>query len=203
MVFIPATRVLQVNMIGTYLGRPFENTIYLKRETAIDDSGWADVVSWVELDLLDNLISGASDQMAYTQLIGVDLTSETAPVYSALFEPPLAGDAGGAALPGSIAACISFVTGGRGKSSRGRNYLCGLTESQVTANLIDTSTLDARVGNYDDFRTGTHKPVDWDWGVLSRYHNKLPRSAGLFQVITGVKSTSYRVDSMRRRTGRE
>jgi len=102
-------------------------------------------------------------------------------------------------LPGSVAACISFRTGGRGRSTRGRNYVPGLSEDVVNGNDLDLTTLNNMVAAYELFMGGGTFPIAWTWGVLSRFFNLSPRVTGLFQPIIDVLSTTLTVESQRGR----
>jgi len=200
MAFVPASNVLMVENRGQYLGIQIENTLYFQHTGAITAGDADDILEYMEIDLIPDLVSNLSNQLTYTSSFGTDLTSATAPTYTRVYSPAVTGSGVSAAMPGSVAACISFRTNGRGRSSRGRNYLCGLGENQVTANVLDSGTINALVGAYADMTVaGATLPANWEWVVLSRYLNGSARVSGLAQEITAVITTDYIVDSQRGR----
>jgi hypothetical protein len=202
MAYVPGTNVLQIDLLQNLFTRTIENTLYLKRSTAIDDASFDDVCTWLRTGLIDELVGGQANDLTWTAIVGTDLTTATSPVRTLVFSSPVPGLQSGEPLPANCAAAVSFRTAARGRSARGRNYVAGLLESYVTFNVIDSTIIDLYVGSYEHFRTSSDKPAGWDWGVFSRFHAGAPRTAGLFQPITSCISSSPRVDSQRKRTGR-
>jgi len=102
------------------------------------------------------------------------------------------------AMPGNVTWCVSFRTNQRGRSSRGRNYIYGITEAVAAGNFIDTATANTWVGFYELMMSPTFAP-DFAWSVLSRYTDGAARTSGLAIPITSVIATDYALDSQRRR----
>lgn len=199
MAFIPAPNVLMLEIRGTFNGEEIENTLYFDTTGSITEAKVEDLFDFMEDDWLPDWLTALSDDFQVDELYATDLTSSTSPAYSRTITPPLVGDNTGGNLPGNVAIVISFRTNGRGRSTRGRNFVGGLTEDKVTGNLFDLTTLADLVAAYELLLGGGSFPVDWVWGVLSRIFEGAPRTEGLFQEIVDVLATDIIVDSQRGR----
>jgi hypothetical protein len=152
----------------------------------------------------DELAGHVVQDLELNEIYITDLTSNTAPTYTYPISPASTGDLAGAPLPSNCTFCVSFRTDGRGRSSRGRNYVAGLAESNVNGNVLDPVDADGIVAAYTN---GILANVTLDgyftWVVLSQYENKQPRTNALAQPVLSVLYTDRIIDSQRRRlTGR-
>lgn len=199
MAFVPASNVLQVEVRGTYNGEEVECVQYHQHTGAITAPEVDDLFDFYESDFLPAWLNELNVGLSIDELYATDLTSSSSPTYSRAISPPVVGVNSSPALPGNIAACISFRSVGRGRSSRGRNYVPGLGESEATGNLLDLSTVNALVAAYELFLGGGSYPVAWTWAIVSRFFAGSPRVAALVQTVVDVLSTSITVDSQRGR----
>jgi len=200
MAFVPASNTLQVEIRGTYFGQDYENVLYFKNGSTIDSAEVEALFDFLEDDFMADWLVGLSDQLQIDEFYATDLTSSTSPTYSRVFSPALEGtETGAAGQPGSVAACISFRTANRGRGSRGRNYVGGITENNVTGNQIDVGQLNLLVASYELLLGGGDIPASWVWSVVSRFLLGSPRVSALVQEILDVLSTDLTVDSQRGR----
>jgi hypothetical protein len=102
-------------------------------------------------------------------------------------------------VPNNVALCLSFRSSGRGRSSRGRNYISGFPEGYVSGNDIDTTLADALVVAYEELKDAATFTDDWTWIVYSRFQNGNARPEALIAPVDAVVLTDYTVDSQRRR----
>lgn len=202
MVFVPVPSTLQVELRGTVHGVPFENVLYFTADGTITTGDVDDLFDFFENEWVPAAALMQGPAVVWNEAYGTDLTTQTSPVYVRSFSPPIQGNpAGDPTLPGSVAFTVSFRTAGRGRSSRGRNYVTGLTEGQVTANLLGSGFANSWVALYGELLgVGTFPPA-WDWVVVSRISEGEPRAVGLAQTVTDVTYTDLRVDTMRSRLG--
>jgi hypothetical protein len=197
MAFVPGTNVAQVNYMFTLHGQNVQNVLTFRHagpidQTAIDALGARLVANW-DVEVAAQL----SSDITLTGLRIYDLTTETAPVYEYSTGLPTSGGLSAAAMPGSVAFCLSLRTANRGRSGRGRIYVAGLTELGVTGNSIPALNADALRDAYRELLIAP--PTDWVWGVSSRQHNGIALTAINFQPIVNVIWTDLTVDSQRRR----
>lgn len=203
MAFVPGNDIVEVELFQRLHGQRVENTLYFR---LVGGFGAAEVV-----DLWNHLLTWWTSDFsvplsADLTLTGgkiTDLSTDTSPAY--VYTAPTPNPAGGSsnpALPGNVSIVASFRTSGRGRSSRGRNYVAGLTEPSVTGNTLDAATIASLQTSYSHI-AGLAFDNPWEWGVFSRIHLGAPRVAGVFQLITSTVIVDPYVDSQRRRlTGR-
>jgi hypothetical protein len=202
MAFVPVPDTLAVDVIYEQLGQRVENTLYFE-----SPGGWtgAQVADWldqlrtlIEEDLLPLLHAGLQlVQLVGTLLDAVDSLSITLNV-----SPPVAGSGSGDSLPNNVTYTVQFKTASRGRSFRGRNYVPGIPDTQVTGNQIESAF---RTGILDFYSTllALASSNSFIWVVVSRFHNLAPRTTGVTTPIIEVATADANLDSQRRRlTGR-
>lgn len=111
------------------------------------------------------------------------------------------GGATGDPLPGNVALVVRASTGRGGRGSSGRIYQGGLTETQVSGNVVSASVAEA-IGNAWNsliVRLSETGPVPMVPVVYSRFQNNLPRTTALLRPIVSYGVPDNVVDSQRRR----
>jgi hypothetical protein len=205
MPFVPVPNTIEVQTIFELDGQIVENTSYFEKTTGWD---FASVSAWltsmrslVETELLPTLSSG----LKLVRLIGTLLDAVDALSLVQNVSPPVSGSDTGEGLPNNSAFTITFLTAGRGRSMRGRNYVCGLTTThQLDPNHVTDTFRSAILNYYDQLRAAGS-----DDGILmvvvSRFSGKdsegrpIPRVTGVTTTITGFTTYDNVLDSQRRR----
>jgi len=138
-----------------------------------------------------------SSDWASTRVVGTDLSDLTGPRIDVA--NPATGGVSGEAAPNNVAACISFRTAQRGRSSRGRNFIPGIPNSLITLNTL----ADAFVSNmsivYENLIGAGLFSAGWQWCVVSRFFQNAQRNPPLTIPITNVIFVTNKVRSMRTR----
>lgn len=199
MPYVPAPNVVQAELRYLYSIQKLENVIYFV--------GSAGITTTLMTTLGNNLINWwnvnfkplVSTQLSLSEVYLTDLTTQTSPTVSVVTGLPSAGVDGGEPMPFNVAYCISFRTAGRGRSARGRNYVTGMTENDVSGNSIVGSFRDAAVAAYNLLVGAGTFTAGLQWCVVSRIHDNAPRAVALVQPITSVVTIDLVVDSQRRR----
>jgi hypothetical protein len=198
MPFIPAARTVQAELRFTWDSQNVENTLYFQYADE-PTTGQMFTLAGALLEWWqDNIKPLVAAAVELREIHCTLLSSATAP---AVTFPIGAGEVGGQtspSLPNNVSLAVSFRTAGRGRSSRGRNYVLGLTEGQVTANQLDVATA-ANYSNAYGALIGLATENDCVWSVVSRFTNNNPRSQALVQPIVSVLVVDRTVDSQRRR----
>lgn len=199
MTFVPAPNVLQAELRFTLGTNKCENVLYFQ--------GSAGVTPVLAQTLGNNLIGwwntnikpDSSNIASLNEVYITDLSNQTSFTVSVTTGLPSVGTNGGDAIPYNCAICISFRTGNRGRSGRGRNYVGGIPETQVSGSAIDAARLGRTVAAYQSLiGAGTFTP-GLQWVVVSRFTNNAPRGVALVQPITTALSVDNIIDSQRRR----
>lgn len=195
MAFIPTLNAIKVTIIGSIAGQQVVIDITIGTPGAVTmtdlENAAADVEDWFTNELIPILTNSytASEIKAY------DLTSASAPVVTNPVS--LTGAVNSPPVSNNVALVTSFLTAGRGRSARGRNYLAGLqaaggTPTSAQSSLaVDDAAAWAALNSYLDDDALEHI-------VISNYTDGAARAAGLKQPITGYR-TNVDWDSQRRR----
>jgi hypothetical protein len=199
MPFIPAVDTARVSLLTDLDGQNLINTLWFKhRAGAIGIPDLEALGAGVNDWFVANILTLMSNQAVYLGCIAYDYTTEFAPAVNSAIVGTAGGDAS-PQLPNNCAFCVKFLTGGRGRSSRGRNYVGAATQNwRSDPNHVDTSVADALVAGYDAI-LGLPIDADWEWSVVSFRFNKLPRVTALIQPVIGVAYSDTVLDSQRRR----
>lgn len=206
MPFVPVLNTAEAQLVVRLDSQTMENTLFFQLPT---DPSAADLLS-LGGDLIawwgDNIAPQVSAAAELIEIVCTSLTSDTSPSVTSV--PPVAalGLVSGDFLPTNASLAVSFRTNLRGRSFRGRNYVIGLTESQVTGNHVSNVSVAAYKAAYEVLLpAGGAFTDDWAWVVVSRFHGvdvnhkPIPRTAGVRTAVTSVVIVDDVIDSQRRR----
>jgi len=131
------------------------------------------------------------------EVVGTDLTTAASPGAVAIDSLPSAGGDTNRSAPNNVALCVSFHTLLRGRSYRGRNYVCGISTIVITGSTVSEAWRGAVVDAYTQLFAAVNGG-GFNLCVVSR------RSLGALRspaIATGVIafSADATVDSQRRR----
>jgi len=194
MPFQPVTDGAQVVVHGSmWDGTVTANVFGVKQTTTLTQAvadAWSDVFGICYDAIKGYIFSGNT----FTGVTVTDLRTEGAPQFTSdhgLF--PVTGTSGADPLPGQNAALITWLTGTRGKSFRGRTYIPGLTEASITSGVLTAGFVTALQTFENDVITNANV------GVISRYHDSALRNSGIVTVITGAQHHDHVATQRRRR----
>lgn len=200
MPFQPVPGVAQFNIRASLGGETVENVIhYIDVVNAIwSASQLATYAQNIGVAWRDTVMPNLSDDYDLLEVEARDLSIEGGFVASWVPPEPVSGSLIQPALPNNIALCLTKLTARSGRSYRGRIYICGLVETQVTGNLVLNASADAiRTAVKNIFVLGGASTIGGV--VVSRENQGTPRASGVATVITDVVLRDYRVDTQRRR----
>lgn len=200
MAFIPIPDTVEININQTLHGEQVQNTLYAYREAGWDAATAEELAGEMIVWVGDSLYPLLSSNIFLTEVAVRDLTTASGIIFNATPTTPVTGGLGGPALPGNVAVVASFRTGFAGRSYRGRNYVAGWVEADVTGNAISPTVADALAAAYEVLMspTGPMGVTESLWVVASRYANNAPRAEGIATLIRSVLVDQF-VDSQRRR----
>lgn len=198
MAFIPVPNTAQANIRQTLAGEQIENTLYFRAPAAWSAGSLAALGAGLVTWWTTGPRAVLSDDLVLREVYCVDLSSANGPTHTETVVNDPGGPIAGEALPNNCALCVSFRTANRGRSFRGRNYVAGINEGDVTANLVTQVTADGILQGYQDLIT-YFSESGIDWVVVSRYANGQPRATGIATPVTAVTLVDRYIDSQRRR----
>ena len=205
MPFIPVANTVMAELLFSLDNENLENTLYFEKAGAwevvdIQALGTA-LNNWCVAQYLPPQVNSLA--FRGTQL--TDLTTESSAGLEMPQSPPEFGDQVTDAMPANVAPCISFRTGSRGRSFRGRNYIAGIPEGVVAGNRFSGDWAAAMTAAYNNL-IAIAADLDCTWVVVSRYsgmggtpRRPIPRAAGVTTPVLSASFTDNIVDSQRRR----
>jgi hypothetical protein len=199
MPFVPVANVFMAEVRMLAAGQQIENTLYFRPDptgaaTSMADLG-ADLLLWWNNDYAPAIPA----DITLREIHITDLSSATSGVHTQPAPTPApAGDRVSALLPNNATLCVSFRTALRGRSFRGRNYLAGLGEVDVTLSTVSAGLQGDVLAAYNAL-LATPITDNWIWVVVSRFSGGAPRPSGVVTEVTSVVIVDPVVDSQRRR----
>jgi len=199
MPFVPAVNTCLAELRYIWQGEKVENTLYFESS--------AGMTLALMSDLGDSLLSWWRSEIAILQTANTalkeifitDLTTATSPTFTTSATTTDVGTNGSADLPNNTTLAISFRSAGRGRSSRGRNYIIGLSESQVDGNLVHGAVASDYGDAYNALMGAGLFVAGLEWVIVSRFSGGAPRSTALVQPVTAAFFVDTVIDSQRRR----
>lgn len=199
MAFIPVPEVAHCKLIFADAGEPCLNDLYFALGATPTPADLALLATNVAGWWRNGPANFLSDQCTLQQVIATDLGTQFGAQGTAASGWP--GQISTEQAPNNVAPCISFRTGFRGRSFRGRNYIVGVPNAVIDVNLLDAGWMASMVSEYNsliDHTAGFTNPA-WDWVVVSRFTGGGPRTTGIFTFVETCLFTNNVVDSQRRR----
>lgn len=185
MAFIPMPECAMFEVFLTANGQSMENVYHLQWDAPFDEAALLDAIGTIQawLSLSWAPIVGAG--ISCVGIKGTALDDDSAVTATATLGEPITGELAEQLIPMSSNAVISWRTGLRGRSYRGRTYHVGITEPQQEAGELTTTALASITTCYQAFRTAIGA-TPYSHVIVSRYHNKVARTTGVANLVSGM-----------------
>lgn len=205
MPFVPVSDTLAIELVYEYAGQTVENTSYVHSTPGWTIESISTFLDELRVLVQEELMPLLSTTIALVRLVGTLLDAVDAASVTLTVSPPFPGSTGGANLPNNSAYVVTFLTAGRGRSKRGRNYIAGLTvNDEADPNRVNTTFRTGLLAFYDAYlalcATNSVELV-----VVSRFSGvdgdgrPIPRAAGVVTDVIGFTTFDTVLDSQRRR----
>lgn len=198
MPFVPVANTVMAEIRMSQDFQNVENTLYFEFATPPAIGDLVDLSSDLQAWWIANYGPLAHNGVTLREIFLTDLTSSSGPTFTRVPPSLTVGGVGGEALPNNVTCSVSFRTGSRGRSFRGRNYFVGLADSQVAHNTLASGFVTALIDAYEALAPAITS-VDVTWVVVSRFSGGVERAAGVTTPILTVSVVDDTVDSMRTR----
>jgi hypothetical protein len=206
MPFVPVPNAVLVESRMLLDSQHIENTLWFRREAGVLPANMSTLIDAVSDWWTAHMAPLTPNVVLLTEFVATDMTVADSFQVSLAPLGGIPGSVASPALPNNVSLAVSFRTGLRGRSFRGRNYVSALWEAGVDGNTVGPTIVAAFQAAYEELITDTGiAGTGYVWGVASRFsgvtvdHHPIPRSTGLFTPISGVVVVDPTVDSMRRR----
>jgi len=199
MAFIPTVDTVRCALNFTIGSQNGVNTLWFKKSSSIVSADLAiiatDLVSWWDTYGDPCVVPACT----LNSIDVVDQNTSSSPSLSHLISPAIAGTATGYAAPLNSTVVVSHRTLNRGRSSRGRFYLYGMSEADTNNDGVTlTSALQGLLAVLFANLNSFVSPDGFSHVVVSKQLDKVTRSAGYAQAVTSY-IIDLALDSQRRR----
>lgn len=198
MPFIPVLYAAMVEVRMLLDGQKIENTLYVRDAGEAGPVNTQNLANAVLALWTTNIMPVLTTSVQLIEVYVTDLSDQFGPTATAVPSGNVFGGEIQNPVPNNVALCVSFRTQGRGRSSRGRNYVPGLAENQFDRSRALSGLVIDLQNRYAAFGAALNEG-GWIHVVVSRYSNKAPRPTGLVQDVTSYVITDNVADSQRRR----
>jgi len=198
MAFQQVPRTAQIEFQFLINTTPIVNTMYAQFPVDYDTDDLDTLADACETAAESGWIENMANVNFYVGLAVRGLNDEFDLIATRTPAAPVAGSVVGATLPVNVAFCIAFSAGLTGRSTRGRNYVGGIPESQVGEKNVGSTWADAVVTNYNAMKAAIFA-AGWSHVIVSRYHNGAKRTTAETFPVTQISYTDLRVDTRRSR----
>lgn len=198
MAFIPVPNVAQVTVLQTLFGQEVNNVLHFARAGGWDASNLESLAGLVLASWTVNVIPEQSADLVLDGVRARDLSTADGLQVEVAPAEAVTGGVGQPSLPGNVAFCVTHRTAFIGRSRRGRTYVAGIGEDQVTGNSLAAPVASDLVLAFNTLRATTNAS-GYFFCVVSRFTNGDPRPEGISTVVTGSFAVDLRVDSQRGR----
>ena len=200
MPFQSAPGTIHITLRGTWAGQDTINDLYFHQEGV--DPTFSDVLALT--DLIATWWDGAlkpltNESFTLNEVVGRGLTTVISPM-ARTFVALGQGGVSGEAVPNNVNPAITFQSDIGGRSGHGRNFIPGMSNSDVTGNFLESAQASSLVEAYAQLLPGgSMDPAPWKWSVLSRQAFGVVLPTATAYGIIAVSFTDLVVDSQRRR----
>jgi len=200
MTFQPVAATAQVEMRQALFGQEIENVYHFRSDSPFSVADLtvlaSDMITWWATNIAP-LVVGS---LTLTEVVCTALHASTGPQFVATVSPAEPGTVAQNGMPSNLCACISLRTALIGRAFRGRNFLAGLGEGQVTDNTISSTVLDGYIDAYGLLIDGTATPA-FDYVLVTRQVDGVVQMpTALTNHITTALFVTPFARTMRRRT---
>jgi hypothetical protein len=201
MAFIPYPDGARAVMVFTQGPLRWTNTLWFEDLTPASPTiqDLADYLGgWAGTQIMPNLDD--SVQFQYAEVY--DMSSVNGQVYLSS-NAPISGGVVGDTSPLNTALVVTFYSAFRGRSGRGRNYITGFGEVDVSTNAVGNAARVTAIENaYINLKDNVQQQSGYYWVVASQFTNGVPRVEVLGSQVLTVSVRSNILGTQRRRVPR-
>jgi hypothetical protein len=199
MPFIPTADTARVAVEMRLDGQEIINTLWFTLFGGFTLETLDQLAAIVAVEWGDNIMPQLSEDLSLVAVTATDQESATAPSFTEVIAPPVAGGIEAESEPNSVAACVTFLTSQRGRGGRGRNYLAGVPSVAVVNNTLASTFMNNIIAAYEEMNT-VWAAQSFNHAIVSFQEEGAPTFiAGVPKLVTGYRFADATVDSQRRR----
>lgn len=205
MPFVPVPNTFEAEIRMLCAGQRIENTLYFRPQVEGDDPSLSNLGASLLIWWNTFYAVCIPTEVTLREIHITNLTTATSPIHTQPAPAPApTGDRITPVLPNNATLAVSFRTGARGRSFRGRNYLAALAEGDVVESTVSAALQVDVLAAYNALLAPAISD-NFQWVVVSRYSgvdaegDPIPRTTGIATDVLSVVIVDPIVDSQRRR----
>lgn len=198
MAFIPVAHTIEAVLQWLMGGQQMVNTMWFEKGSAWTEEQMADFVDDLIAWAVANLLPILSDSITLVGAKASDKSVEGGGTAEKAVTGSNTGSITGPTAPNNACGVVTFRTALTGRSYRGRNYISGISGSDLASSVALDSSIVADLLDAYDALSGVETANSCEHVVVSFFHAGSPRAAGVTTPITEYTMDTY-VDSQRRR----
>lgn len=174
MQFQPVPSTAKVAVITSNGISTFVNTFHFRNPNQWGLSDLESLLQVVAASWVNDFMTSISSAIVFLRTEGRGLRAQTDVAAEFVLPTPVSGSRPGDPLPSNVSFAVTHLTGFSGRSYRGRTFFAGLSESDVSGDLLS-------VGRADAFKNALGSLLNltalagWTMVVVSRFENKVRR----------------------------
>lgn len=178
----------------------FWSNIYWFYKDPFDVNDLQALATQVKTSLVDNLVDRLALTTSIYSVVATDERTQDGAIRTGVYTGGT-GDQTGDILPLNLALVVTLRTDLRGRAYRGRTYLSGYVEAQMTNGVWNTPEAIAAVDALTAMKDDT-LALGWVWGVRSGILNGVERPFAIVTEITSLAVRDQKPGTQRSRTQR-
>lgn len=198
MPFVPVPNTAQVTILQTLFGQEVVNVLHFFRSGGYDLDTLIDLASNVRDRWAIEILPFQSEDLSFDGVRARNLDVQDGFQFEVQSGVANSGGITSGSLPGNVAFVLTHRTANIGRSRRGRTYLAGLPENQVTGNALAAPVASDFVTGFNALRTFMAGQGD-QLVVASRFADGAPRPIGIVSLVVNTVARDLFVDSQRGR----
>ena len=199
MAFVPTTNGARVYCKHTKAGQEFGSVLWFAKD-GFDVGNLQQLVNIVMQEWIDGLQSTMDSLVAIGPFVAYDMRTSDGVVVTATVSPVFGSNAVDG-LPLKEAVCVTHRTSNRGRAYRGRTYVSGFCENEMTEGVWTSLVATNCATTINNIRTEA-LVAGWTFGVRSGQLDGVPRNPAIITPVSYSENRSDIPTSQRRRTRR-
>lgn len=193
----PVPNGLRITLEYTLNGKVVVNVYYAIKSTPIVTVDLTNVATAVLQWWRTFLKGGLSQDIALTKIRVQDVSVPDGGYIEQVVTSNNTGSVASQAMPNNVALVVSLQSGLSGRSRRGRTYVPGLPENEVSGSYVGQTFLQGFIDAYVELATALQLQL-CSLAIVSFYGNGAPRAVPQITLVTRVAANT-RIDTQRRR----
>jgi hypothetical protein len=186
MAFIETPACARVAIAGLLFGRQIVNTLWFSGASNYAEGDLEDLSVFVGTWWTTQVLPVVSIDYTVGTITAYDMSSQSGPVF--VNNIVAAGADASPSASGQNACVVTFNTPFRGRSGRGRNYISGIAEAELSANTVSSTVRTQLSVAYGALNAAVQTANNSIHNVVSFYENGVARGTGFKQPVTSYKA---------------